>query len=347
MKQKKSQMLLAVALAFALFACQGMPLPPTPTPTLQPIPTIAPEAAVYLNEILDTLQTNSYYRNTVDWDVLRAMAARIAAGSTNKTQTNNALKMVLAKLGDRHAYLLTASDFQLRTQNQLKDDTIPLGKLLEDRIGYIQVPGFWGLAAADQTGYIDRLHEQIQQLDQQQPCGWVVDLSTNTGGNMWAMLAGLGPLLGDGELGAFLDAEGKKETWSYQDGKVLVDEKVVPISSNMPIELKNPLPPAAVITGKQTASAGEAVVVAFRGRPNTRSFGEPTAGFATAIQTFELKDGSQLGISVAVYVDRDGNLYGLQPIPPDETLSLAAEPGTPPQQAIDWLFAQPACKGLP
>jgi carboxyl-terminal processing protease len=342
MKQK-SQMLLVVGLAFALFACQGLP----PTPTLQPIPTMAPEIAAYLNEILDTLQTNSYYRNTVDWGVLRTMVYKVAAGSTTKYRANSAIQLALTQLGDQHARLLTESEFQSFTQNQLQDNTIPPGKLIENRIGYLQVPGFWGTNAAEQTGYADQLHRQIEIIDQKNPCGWIVDLSSNTGGNMWPMLAGIGPLLGGGQIGAFLDAQGKKEIWSYQAGKALVGAVVAATSSKAPAKLKNPLPLVAVITGKQTASAGEAVVVAFRGRPETRSFGEPTGGFATAVQGFELKDRSWLGISVAVFVDRDGNLYGLQPIPPDETMALTAEPGTPPQQAIDWLLAQPACKGLP
>ena len=31
--------------------------------------------------------------------------------------------------------------------------------------------------------------------------GWIVDLRTDGGGNMWPMMAGLGPILGEGIMG--------------------------------------------------------------------------------------------------------------------------------------------------
>jgi hypothetical protein len=54
------------------------------------------------------------------------------------------------------------------------------------------------------------------------------------------------------------------------------------------------------LTGPVTASSGEAIVVAFRGRPQTRSFGEPTDGVPTANDTFPLSDGALLVLTVAV-----------------------------------------------
>jgi C-terminal processing protease CtpA/Prc len=74
----------------------------------------------------------------------------------------------------------------------------------------------------------------------------------------------------------------------------------------------------AVLTSGQTASAGEAAAVAFRGRPDARSFGRPTYGVSTSNSTIELSDSSMLVLTSSRYGDRLGRLYGskLQPDTP-------------------------------
>jgi C-terminal processing protease CtpA/Prc len=98
--------------------------------------------------------------------------------------------------------------------------------------------------------------------------------------------------------------------------------------------------PVAVITGFYTMSSGEAVAIAFRGRPNTRSFGEPTAGKSTANQGERLSDGSMLLVTAALMADRNGMLYGI-PIQPDERVDAragtAAEEDHALAAAVNWL----------
>ncbi len=48
--------------------------------------------------------------------------------------------------------------------------------------------------------YATKLQGIIADLDKAHPAGWVVDLRGNVGGNMWPMLAGIGPVLGEGCL---------------------------------------------------------------------------------------------------------------------------------------------------
>jgi carboxyl-terminal processing protease len=108
--------------------------------------------------------------------------------------------------------------------------------------------------------------------------------------------------------------------------------------------LKHPAPAVAVLTGRDTASAGEAIVVALRARPHTRSFGEPTAGVPTANEVYTLSDGGLLVLTVALDADRTGQTYD-GPIAPDQwvpyDLSQADAPGNPPdgliQAATTWV----------
>nr|WP_290931382.1 S41 family peptidase [Haliscomenobacter sp.] len=88
--------------------------------------------------------------------------------------------------------------------------------------------------------------------------------------------------------------------------------------SRKPYKFQQKFPPVAVLTGPQTASSGEVVTVAFRKRPNTRSFGEPTAGLSTANQDYALRDSAMILLTVSIYADRE-KTFGTQ-ITPDEQI---------------------------
>lgn len=67
--------------------------------------------------------------------------------------------------------------------------------------------------------------------------------------------------------------------------------------------------PVAVLTDSQTASSGQAIVAAFKGRPHTCSFGPPTYGVPTANQEEQLSDGALMVLTLAVDADRTGHRY--------------------------------------
>jgi carboxyl-terminal processing protease len=101
-----------------------------------------------------------------------------------------------------------------------------------------------------------------------------------------------------------------------------------------PYTLRRPMPRVAVLTDVRVASSGEATVIAFRGRPNTRSFGEPTCGLSTANQTFPLPDGATLILTVSSMADRHAVVYGDR-VAPDEVI---ANPDEVVVRAVAWLL---------
>ena len=132
-----------------------------------------------------------------------------------------------------------------------------------------------------------------------------------------------------------------------QDGQALVGDEVQAKVSGTAYELKAASPPVAVLTGVNTGSAGEAIAVAFRGRPHTRSFGLYTFGLSTANAVFLLSDGAWITLTTSVYADRTGQTYGDR-IYPDELVDDVRKftfimDEAIPQPAIDWLMSQPAC----
>ena len=76
-----------------------------------------------------------------------------------------------------------------------------------------------------------------------------------------------------------------------------------------PPRLHRSRPPVAVLTSRLTGSSGEGVVMAFRGRPDSRSFGEPTAGVPTGNAPYPLSDRAELHLTEGIGVDRTGATY--------------------------------------
>jgi carboxyl-terminal processing protease len=70
-----------------------------------------------------------------------------------------------------------------------------------------------------------------------------------------------------------------------------------------------------VLIGPRTASSGEAVAVALRGRPRSRSFGSPSYGQTIANTVIGLADGAAIALAVLIEVDRTGREYpsGIEP----------------------------------
>ncbi|MGE8211000.1 MAG: S41 family peptidase [Stenotrophomonas rhizophila] len=305
--------------------------------------------------LLDLLQQQSLYRDRVDWSKARAELA----AARDPAQTRRLLDDVIQRSSGGHGRWISAN--QQRTQSQraqatqtvmgaapLQTDDARTGPTA--RLGWIKV----GAYMDDQTQpqevqYQARkqaaiaLQARIQAQDDGNRCGWVVDLRGNTGGNMWPMLLGMGPLLGDAKgadpVGMFLLAD-KRQPWAYREGAVWLDGKAVVGSRNAQYTLRHPGAPVAVLFGPRTASSGEASVLAFRGRAASRSFGQPSAGYSTANTPQRLPDGSLLLLTGSVIADRNGVGDGnrLQP----DVIVAEGQDATTAAQA--WLLAQPACK---
>lgn len=323
------------------------------TPTVNPSATatvelpISPTGSAYLTEALDIMQNNSLHRYSIDWEAFRTSTFLRAQHAQTTADTYDAIRYALYQLGDHHSFFRTPEEVAQVEQLTMSDFPLPRAKLLLDKLGFIAIPGFGSGNLQEDAKYATHIQQLIRDLDTQEPCGWIVDLRENTGGDTFPMLAGLGPVLGKGELGAFIDADGHKEIWSYQNGEALL-AGVALTKVNEPVyKLRVASPPVAVLTGVNTGSAGESVVVAFRGRPKTRSFGLYTYGVPTGNRGFPLSDGAMIALTTVFFADRTGQVYGDR-IYPDELVDEARKytmimDEAIPQPAIDWLMSQPEC----
>ncbi|MFE4973720.1 S41 family peptidase [Kitasatospora sp. NPDC056651] len=313
-----------------------------PTPTPQEGARLSPEARGYLTEALDLMQQQSLRRAEVDWKTVRAQAFDRAGEARTPAETCSAINGALGALGDHHSRF-----FPPAQAGQVEGDpdvvNAPTAHQLPNRIGHLALPSVNG---SDRTyaEYVRQGRAAVATTDQVGACGWVVDLRDETGGGMWAPLAVAGPILGDGPVGGFVTPDGKRAVWSIRGGVPYLDDSPQASAEGVtPLAL--PIPPVAVLTARRTGSAGEAVTIAFIGRPATRSFGQQTFGVPTGNAPHHLSDGAVILLTGAAETDRTGRVHD-GPIRPDEEIYPPAHKGTDPtlDAATAWLSTQPACK---
>jgi carboxyl-terminal processing protease len=238
-----------------------------------------------------------------------------------------------------------ATQLQVTVQAaELPSVRVPTARPLSARVRLLELYGLYTGRSANVGRYIDTAHDAIRQATAS-TCGWVVDLRRNTGGSLSPMLAAVGPILGDGKAVGYRTKNGATFWFGYQDGTVTAGGHPDPsLPPSRPPRLRRRWPPVAVLTSRITASSGEGVAMAFRGRPGARSFGEPTAGVPTGNRQHHLSDGAELYLTEGIGVDRTGRSYQT-PIPPDQPVASGwTSYGTPAdpvlQAATAWLDAR-------
>jgi carboxyl-terminal processing protease len=262
------------------------------------------------------------------------------------------IQLVIRRRGVRNAIRLklASGDVTLVSIPTAAVVTAPpkVGVPLGPELGLLDVPGLIGDDAV-QAAYAQKLQDAVRAIDVSKRCGWIVDLRRNRGGYIYAMLAGLGPLYGpvSENIGGRIDASGTKSTWAYQNGSAVIDGKTT-VTLTTPYQLQLQEPAVAVLTSSLTASAGEATAISFRGQPNTRSFGEATAGLTSFNVRLVLSDGAFLDVTNSVDIDRNSTEY-TGPVQPDERISVdwnhINDPSDPVLRAAQaWLTAQPTCR---
>lgn len=230
----------------------------------------------------------------------------------------------------------------------------PTGKRLgtdASGIGYIELSPNGG-----ETYYPGNVQLLMKKIDTSPVCGWIIDLRRNSWGNIWSYIAAAGPILGEGEVGGFVYPDGVREAWTYRDGQVFwngnrrEESNFDGAGGNIFGAVYTPkrVMPVAVLIGPVTQAAGELMMIAFQGRTNMRSFGEPTRGLPTLLIHTELSDGTTIFVSGAFSYDRNGAIYDgpITPDVPTETdwAQFGTEKDPTVQAAQAWLTSQSSCK---
>ncbi|WP_373523304.1 S41 family peptidase [Aquiflexum sp.] len=306
--------------SFLLIAC-GEDEPPVPN-----------EADNFLNQVLTIMEKNSIYKNEIDWKDFRNQVTKRAEAAKNIDETYPAIQLALTLLGDNHSVFMKPDGSTIRGTSSLTCGGEAFSRpILPENIGYIAVKISSGSDNEKMIAYAEEIQKAIKTVDNENVLGWIVDLRGSGGGNMWPALAGIGPILGEGIAGYFIDPNDKQTSWGYSNGASVVNQTRVVQLLN-PYELINPNPKVAVLYDKGIASSGEAIAIFFIGRDNTKSFGTPTCGLSTSNSGFNLSNNATLYLTVSYMADRKKQIYGL-PVAPD----MESFNQTIIQQAIEYI----------
>ena len=262
------------------------------------------EVRAYGAHALEHIERLALYADRVDWPAARGAVAAAAARGTTAADLHDELRAVLHEACGPHGGLSTATGRAPADRRPL-----PSARLVGD-VGVLVLPACPG-DRGSVRGYTVAGGRALRRLGP--AARWSVDLRGNGGGSMWPMLAVAAPLLrGDGVLGAFVDRDGTRTPWWLRRRRIGIGHRAS-ARSRGPLRLPGPV---AVLTDGRTASAAESVAVAFRGLPDVRSYGAPTAGLSTSNTTVRLPDGALLHITSARLADRTGAVHE-GPLRPD------------------------------
>jgi hypothetical protein len=277
----------------------------------------------YLSAIMDVMQENAVYKKQIDWIDFRKQVLEMGQKAPSPESAYPAIQLALTLLQDNgHSHFVNRGGYYITCDcrpDTAKYQDAPVS--LDNTIGYIKIPGFsegWNETKIE--AYITTIQQNIKDADNAHVKGWIVDLRGNRGGHYGPMLQSIRPILGEGEVGYMISPDGSSYAWDYN------------FSSIENYELRKPNPKVAVLTDGRTASAGELIAIAFKGRPNTRSFGTSTQGVSTGRTYFNI-DGEQLQLATELMADRTKKPYGREVYPDVEerNASIMVE------KAVEWL----------
>lgn len=295
-----------------------------------------------LREAIRVLATQPLGSERVNWEALQRELEAGMPADGGLAEERAVIHLAVARLGDAHArYFEPAPSASAEPSEQAVEDapgetvaltaipTAPAGRLLDGTIAYLLIPGCAADDRAAQLEYARAARRECAHLAEAQPRAWIVDLRLNGGGNVWPMLLGLQPLLGDGEHAGSVGPDGVHRLGCSPNSAWLTPPGGAPIVQLEDVSLQPAALPrnarVAVLLGNWTMSSGELIALALRALPATRSFGEPTAGLTTATQDFPLADGSRLNLPISWMCDARG-WAPRGPIAPDEAVPTAGWP---------------------
>ena len=270
----------------------------------------------YVQHCVRLLDKQALYADKPEWKEKRKEVLASAKAITSLDEAHSLVEAAAAVAGGKHSFLMAP----------IKDtasftETVPEVRLLENDIVHVNLPGHMGVKVSDSL-YIHTVLPFLQ--DHLDAKGVIVDLRGNTGGNMYPMIAAVSPVLPDGIIIKF---KSRERTTPISLDYVQRSYDLSPADiGKFPAST-----PVAVLTSERTGSSGEATLLCFRGLDNVKTFGTPSAGFASGNVTHLLADGYQFAITHSCDVARTGEVFCDDPIDPD------VETETPLEDVISWI----------
>ncbi len=283
--------------------------------------TVSEPQVGLIDQIFLIAEANALNRYTIDWVKAKSEVENISS----KQGLEQAIFAFLGILGDNHSVYISKDSKTIRNS---EISCIPAEfevTYSDELVGYVKVKAFSGSGVGD-VEFAKALQEEIKRQDHEDMKGWIVDLSGNEGGNMYPMIAGIGPLLGNGDHGYFVTPDDIATPWGYNNGRAYLNSRFNALTDVVDhYEIMQPNPRIAIVMDNKTASAAEAVAISFLEKYGVRFFGQSSCGLSTANIGYPLINGGRLFITASVMADRNQKPFGSAIHPDvlvDDTFSL-------------------------
>lgn len=182
---------------------------------------------------------------------------------------------------------------------------------VEEGIGVINLPTL--ITDVDQPDailneeWVIQVHNSIECVAPKVTNGWIINLTQNTGGNMYPMLAALSYFYNDSIIGGFysmIKGDAQKVLVSFDGQAFTFDDQT--LTYKMRFKTNQNTLPVIVLINKNTASSGEFVALALKRQKHVIIAGQESQGLATGNEVMQLPHAlGNYMLTVAYYLDTD------------------------------------------
>ena len=256
-------------------------------------------------EVIETAKASALNGARPNWRTVEAEAYALAEASPGEAGRTAAIRHVLGALKDGHSTYRPPGASPSPDSTAVHRMPVAVATVGDGGIAHLVINAWSGgndaIIAASRS-----VREALNTALSNERCGLVLEISSNSGGNMWPMMGGIAPLYDEGTLLTFEARSGSTQVVDVRDGALRMNESIFPAVALEPVSER----PAhiAVIIGPRTASSGEILALAFRGQANVRFFGQPTAGVTTGNRSIRLSNGGLLALTTSRIRDRSGHV---------------------------------------
>jgi carboxyl-terminal processing protease len=267
---------------------------------------------IYVTKALNIMKSKSVNKSKVNWEALYRNTLNEAAKVKTIKETYPVLEKALVSLNDAHSKFYPEDVVRAYTLGyKATGQEFPVieSKFLNNRYAYISLPDIGSFNKDDWNLYINTFYAKVNELQKQNPKGWILDLRDNYGGMLYPMYAAVAPFLDHRNVVGTKDAEGTVEYFNYKNGKFYegpMATQIFQLKERQPKQIKVPV---AVLVNKVTGSSGEFITAAFVAQHNVKLIGVNTQGLTSGNQEYKLSDGSFLVLTTGNIVDRTGKEY--------------------------------------
>lgn len=285
-----------------------------------------------INEIRSHIKKESLVSDRINWKRLDHDLKSLPFENNPEFDRDLVLNCFISHLkeaGDQHSLFITPSKTGLLQQSKVE---LPIVKNLGDQVALIELPSCLAMDPLHDFTYADTLIKQIQSIDTASIKYWIIDLRNNRGGNVWPMINGLHPILGDGVMG-YIWSQNKWIPHQVERGLIRYSR-----TTTATYQTIIPYEKIAVLIGPSTASSGEMAAIFMLGKDRVYSFGGVTRGLTSSNTTISLKDGTLFFLAKGLMADLNKNIY-YSGITPRFPLPIKHSEDQTFQYLKDWLLS--------